>query len=151
MLQGQPLFTNPGIFGLDPTPGLGLGMGMGMSKGKGKGKGKDSQNSSMTDPGQTNLVTYMSQLVAHLGLPQQEFASRSETALDCFDRNIENWVPILDAKIRSPALEEQEKRFTGEEKEAFLQFMRSTLTWMPEDRKTAKELLNDPWLNKGAV
>jgi hypothetical protein len=28
--------------------------------------------------------------------------------------------------------------------------MRSMLKWAPEERKTAKELLNDPWVNSGA-
>jgi len=28
--------------------------------------------------------------------------------------------------------------------------MRSMLKWVPEERRTAKELLNDPWVNGGA-
>jgi serine/threonine protein kinase len=28
----------------------------------------------------------------------------------------------------------------------FLRFIRKALTWMPEQRATAKELLQDPWL-----
>jgi hypothetical protein len=28
--------------------------------------------------------------------------------------------------------------------------MRSMLKWMPEERRTAKQLLNDPWVNSGA-
>ena len=31
----------------------------------------------------------------------------------------------------------------------FLAFIRRTLTWMPEERATAKELLKDPWLVEG--
>ncbi|EME78805.1 serine/threonine kinase [Pseudocercospora fijiensis CIRAD86] len=33
------------------------------------------------------------------------------------------------------------------DKELFVQFIRSMLQWKPEDRKTARELLEDPWLN----
>ncbi|KAL2800487.1 CMGC protein kinase [Aspergillus keveii] len=33
------------------------------------------------------------------------------------------------------------------DKEMFMDFMRGMLQWRPEDRKTAKELLQDPWLN----
>jgi hypothetical protein len=29
----------------------------------------------------------------------------------------------------------------------FLNFVRGMLAWRPEDRKTARELLRDPWLN----
>ena len=37
----------------------------------------------------------------------------------------------------------------GEEKALFLNFVRKTLQWLPEDRKTAKELREDPWLQLG--
>lgn len=44
-------------------------------------------------------------------------------------------------------LEELEENLEGENKALFLNFMRSMLQWRPEDRTTAKELLEDPWLN----
>ena len=34
----------------------------------------------------------------------------------------------------------------GEEKEMFLRFIRKLLTWDPEDRGTANELIEDEWL-----
>lgn len=34
----------------------------------------------------------------------------------------------------------------GEKKYAFLRFVRSMLQWDPAARKTARELLEDPWL-----
>ncbi|KAF4628044.1 hypothetical protein G7Y89_g10108 [Cudoniella acicularis] len=34
----------------------------------------------------------------------------------------------------------------GDEKRLFLNFVRKMLQWLPEDRKTTKELLEDPWL-----
>ncbi|KAL2844805.1 hypothetical protein BJY01DRAFT_235140 [Aspergillus pseudoustus] len=37
------------------------------------------------------------------------------------------------------------------EKDTFLSFVRGMLTWRPEDRKTARELLNHPWLSTGIV
>jgi hypothetical protein len=37
----------------------------------------------------------------------------------------------------------------GEEKGLFLNFVRKMLQWLPEDRKTAKELREDPWLQSG--
>ena len=37
-------------------------------------------------------------------------------------------------------------RLEGEEKTKFLTFVGGMLQWRPEDRKTAAQLLNDPWL-----
>ncbi|QGI87658.1 hypothetical protein CEK25_002614 [Fusarium fujikuroi] len=34
----------------------------------------------------------------------------------------------------------------GEEKRRFIHFVKRMITWHPEDRSTAKELLADPWL-----
>ncbi|KAJ9198984.1 hypothetical protein DTO021D3_8558 [Paecilomyces variotii] len=34
----------------------------------------------------------------------------------------------------------------GDDKQLFLNFVRKMLQWLPEHRKTAKELLEDPWL-----
>lgn len=35
----------------------------------------------------------------------------------------------------------------GGDKEEFLNFVRKMLQWLPEKRKSAKELLQDPWLS----
>jgi len=45
------------------------------------------------------------------------------------------------------SLELSEEFLDGKNKEMFIAFMRGMLQWRPEDRKTAKELLQDPWLN----
>jgi serine/threonine-protein kinase SRPK3 len=34
----------------------------------------------------------------------------------------------------------------GEDKQEFLNFAQKMLQWLPEKRKSAKELLEDPWL-----
>jgi hypothetical protein len=39
-----------------------------------------------------------------------------------------------------------EKQLSGQGQQDFIQFMTSMLSWLPEERKTAKELLEDPWL-----
>jgi len=43
-------------------------------------------------------------------------------------------------------LEDSVLSLEGEDKRLFLDFVRKVLQWLPEDRKTAKELLKDPWL-----
>jgi hypothetical protein len=37
----------------------------------------------------------------------------------------------------------------GEEKALFLNFVKRMLQWLSEDRGTAKELREDPWLQSG--
>lgn len=36
----------------------------------------------------------------------------------------------------------------GEDKRLFLEFVSKMLQWLPEDRKTARELLQDTWLRR---
>ena len=43
-------------------------------------------------------------------------------------------------------LEDTVRSLGGENKRLFLNFARKMLQWLPEDRKSAKELLEDPWL-----
>lgn len=45
------------------------------------------------------------------------------------------------------SLEQSAEFLEGRNKEMFLAFMRGMLQWRPEDRKTAKDLLQDPLLN----
>ncbi|KAK4999465.1 hypothetical protein LTR66_001522 [Elasticomyces elasticus] len=49
-----------------------------------------------------------------------------------FERNLSDAVPEC---------------IVDEDKELFLNFMRRMLCWLPEDRATAKELMEDPWLD----
>ena len=52
------------------------------------------------------------------------------------------------AEIPKINLEGVEKRLDGEEKKLFLDFVRKMLKWKPEERSSAKDLLDDLWLNK---
>lgn len=58
-----------------------------------------------------------------------------------------NWIANEAEEIPSCTLETAEGMLKGKEKAVFLQFIRSMLRWLPEDRKPARELLLDPWLN----
>ena len=44
------------------------------------------------------------------------------------------------------SLETSEENLKADNQRRFLEFMRGMLQWRPEDRKTAKQLLEDPWL-----
>ncbi|ODM20524.1 hypothetical protein SI65_03577 [Aspergillus cristatus] len=83
------------------------------------------------------------QLIAALGPPPPEFLARDEERRADFWDEQGNWsglAPIPHDRI----LEALETRL--EDKTAFLRFIRRTLAWIPEERRTAKELLQDPWL-----
>ncbi|KAJ8067842.1 hypothetical protein OCU04_003436 [Sclerotinia nivalis] len=46
------------------------------------------------------------------------------------------------------SLEKSELRLRGKNKDMFLELMQGMLQWRPEDRKTARQLIDDPWLNQ---
>lgn len=54
-----------------------------------------------------------------------------------------NWLELAPIPT-DRSLEELETRL--EDSSGFIAFLRRVLTWIPEDRPTAKELLQDPWL-----
>jgi hypothetical protein len=52
--------------------------------------------------------------------------------------------------VPSITLEGRERNLEGEEQEYFIDFIKSFLKWLPEDRKSAEEMLEHPWLEKEA-
>lgn len=91
------------------------------------------------------------------GVRSREFFTKEGTHYTCLPPTlssitIANKAPCV-GKWRSEVLipktttlEENEFFLEGENKEKFINFVRGMLQWRPEDRKTAKELLQDPWL-----
>ncbi|EEH11538.1 protein kinase [Histoplasma capsulatum G186AR] len=88
---------------------------------------------------------HLARMVALIGPPPSGFVNRSETTYQCFDSN-GAWIAHKDTAIPAISLESIEKRLSGQEKESFIQFLKSMLKWLPEERKTAAQLLEDPWL-----
>lgn len=88
---------------------------------------------------------HISEMAAYLGPPPQRFLEKSETSWKYFDRSgrLITGIDLTD-KL---SLEAREEWFDGEKKEQFLNFIRSMLRWDLNDRLTAHELLDDPWLN----
>ena len=64
------------------------------------------------------------------------------------DFRLGKWRRAAGIEVPSISFEGCEENLEGRNKELFLQFVRSMLQWVPEDRKTARELLDDPWLNE---
>ena len=63
------------------------------------------------------------------------------------NRSLGNWIAQEDVSVTPTTLEDIETRLIGQEKASFINFLRTMLQWLPEERKTAKELLQDPWLH----
>ncbi|KAJ5640608.1 hypothetical protein N7528_000233 [Penicillium herquei] len=97
------------------------------------------------DNGNHDPFKHLALMVALIGSPPVEFIKRSETAEQCFDHN-GTWIADEDAIVPQVSLGSLEKRLSGSEKEQFISFLKSMLRWLPEERKTAKQLLDDPWL-----
>ncbi|KAJ5706945.1 hypothetical protein N7488_006746 [Penicillium malachiteum] len=89
---------------------------------------------------------HLALMIALIGPPPVEFINRSETTEQCFDHN-GTWVAHEDAIVPQISLGSFEQRLSGSEKEQFISFLKSMLRWLPEERKTAKQLLDDPWLH----
>ena len=73
----------------------------------------------------------------------------SQSAISCISCcAVETLIPNAGEFIRKDLiLAESVPSLEGEDKRRFLDFVRKMLQWLPEDRKTAKKLLEDPWLD----
>jgi serine/threonine-protein kinase SRPK3 len=89
-------------------------------------------------------------MVALLGPPPESLlADSGPRALEFFneDGSAKGGVPNETLEIvLASSLEHAEKTMTVEESEAFLAFIRRTLTWTEESRASASELLDDHWI-----
>ncbi|KUL87592.1 hypothetical protein ZTR_05785 [Talaromyces verruculosus] len=56
---------------------------------------------------------------------------------------------LYDELIPHRGLEDTTPLLEEKEQEAFLSFVRQMLTWLPEERKTARELMDHPFLKLG--
>ncbi|MCJ1399440.1 hypothetical protein MMC11_002642 [Xylographa trunciseda] len=88
---------------------------------------------------------HLAEMIAYIGLPPLELLCRSKVSSNYFDED-GVWNTAIDIP-KGLSLENSEENLDGRKKELFLQFMRKMLCWVPEERKTARELLKDPWLN----
>ncbi|TVY58857.1 Serine/threonine-protein kinase SRPK [Lachnellula cervina] len=107
------------------------------------------------DPKRDRYTTraHLTELISIIGPPPLELIKRGERSAEWFDgdgkwiqpdKNEPERLPLLP----SSSLEAMEENLDGNNKELFLNFIRSMLRWEPEKRKTARELLDDPWLTR---
>ncbi|PGH00692.1 hypothetical protein GX51_05678 [Blastomyces parvus] len=85
-----------------------------------------------------NDEQHPAEMVSLLGPPPQEFIKRNDKCLQYWDDQGSNWkgsVPIPDQSF-----ETREWRLKDGDRTLFLNFLRRTLRWMPEERPSAEEL-----------
>ncbi|KAF4633002.1 hypothetical protein G7Y89_g5128 [Cudoniella acicularis] len=97
------------------------------------------------DPSGKYLTRFhLAEVIGLLGPPPLDLIQRGVRSSEFFTEE-GKWkadVPIP----QGTSLEGSEECLEGSNKEEFLAFVRGMLQWRPEDRKTAKQLLEDPWL-----
>lgn len=107
---------------------------------------------------------HLASMMALMGPPPLELLKRGKRSAEFFaeDGKICLTRTMLPANIAGQwraeipipdrtSLEDSEESLEGGNREAFLRFMRKMIQWRPEDRQTAKELLEDDWLNWRAL
>ena len=102
-----------------------------------------------TRPGHYRSDQHLGLMIALLGPPPTELLERGSTSATYFDDN---------GNFRKPALIPKEHTFEnfvtrmkGEEKELFIDMAKKMICWLPEERWTAKQLLDHPFLTKTDV
>ncbi|KAB8276598.1 kinase-like domain-containing protein [Aspergillus minisclerotigenes] len=86
---------------------------------------------------------HLAEMIAIMGPPPKEAIQNSVYATEFFDGE-GNWKGPIE--IPSISLEKLEGNLEGEPQRLFLQFMRKMLRWNSDERESARELLDDPWL-----
>lgn len=101
-------------------------------------------------------------MIAYMGLPPLEYLKRSSVTSNVFDEQGQSfkatptlkrdltklgaWKAAGGTVVPDNSLEDVEGRLEGAAQHGFLKFVRSMLRWLPEERKSATELLKDPFL-----
>ncbi|POR37771.1 Serine/threonine protein kinase, putative [Tolypocladium paradoxum] len=85
---------------------------------------------------------HMARIVNLLGPPPGDLLERSDVVDEYFDQNGK----LKEGTEMPTSLEQEEEVLSGQEKVDFLSFLRKMLQWRPEDRMSARQLMNDPWL-----
>ncbi|KAI2036432.1 hypothetical protein LOZ05_000670 [Ophidiomyces ophidiicola] len=98
------------------------------------------------DDGDLYDAAHLAQLIAAIGPPPRKFLEKNRERMADFWNEKGEWLGLAPIPY-GRTMESLESRL--EDKSGFLRFIRRALTWLPEDRATAKELLQDPWLGGG--
>ncbi|OAP62401.1 hypothetical protein AYL99_04604 [Fonsecaea erecta] len=98
-----------------------------------------------TKPGHYHPEQHLGLMIALLGPPPTDFLKRCAKAPAYFDADGQFKFPDY---VEEHTFESSIVRLKGEEKELFIDFAKKMITWVPEERWTAKQLLEHPFLTK---
>ncbi|EFE32740.1 protein kinase, putative [Trichophyton benhamiae CBS 112371] len=90
-----------------------------------------------------NDEQHLAEMVSLMGPPPAQFLRRSQKSNEYWGSQ-GNWKGSI--PIPKQSFEIRESRFSGEDRELFLGFLRRVLRWLPEERPTAEELAYDDFL-----
>ncbi|KAF2211363.1 hypothetical protein CERZMDRAFT_121572 [Cercospora zeae-maydis SCOH1-5] len=96
---------------------------------------------------ETSATNHVAEMVAYMGHPPLEYIRQSDVTKNVFDDQ-GLWKGAGGVEVPLISLEEAESVLEGDAKERFLDFVRTMLRWVPEERKRATELLTEPWLQQ---
>ncbi|CAG8044535.1 unnamed protein product [Penicillium nalgiovense] len=88
---------------------------------------------------------HLAEVMGILGPPPLDMLQRGKRSHEFFTSD-GKWKQDIEIPT-GVSLEQSEVFLEGRNKEMFIAFTRGMLQWRPEDRKTAKDLLQNPWLN----
>jgi len=100
------------------------------------------------DPHRKKYMTraHLAEVVGMLGPPPLDLLEKGKRSREFFDEK-GNWIVDEIPVPEGTGIGKSDERFAeGPEKEAFVDFMRCMLQWRPEDRMTARQLSEHPWL-----
>ena len=112
-----------------------------------------------TDPGKYHAHEHLALMICLLGPPPKELLDRGMKTCNYFDYDRENdqYVfksqKLVDKWKDDVTFDRAVTHMQGPNKESFIDFVKKMLAWVPEERWTAKQLLEHPWLRvrPGAV
>ncbi|KAL4809919.1 kinase-like protein [Aspergillus unguis] len=90
-------------------------------------------------------ATHLAYITSLLGPAQKDFVGRGKRTSKFYtdDGTLKNEDLVPSGFSFESAL----SKISGEEKRMFINFVKRMIKWRPEERSTAKELLQDPWLH----
>lgn len=99
-----------------------------------------------TKPGHYQPAKHLGLMIALMGPPPKEFLKRGAKSHQFFDSQGEFKYP--EYVLKDLDWDASVSRLRGEEKDLFIDFAKKMITWVPEERWTAKQLLEHPFLTK---
>ncbi|KAF7877423.1 hypothetical protein EAF04_001100 [Stromatinia cepivora] len=99
---------------------------------------------------------FHAEVIGMLGHPPLDLIKKGVRSPEFFDEEgmyftseklLGKWIAVIRI-MENMSLEKSELRLRGKNKDMFLELMRGMLQWRPGDRKTARQLIDDPWLNQ---